>query len=234
MEENKKDKLSEIDKLLRETSSENRLKFDTVEPSRADIAVEGEDDIDAILGDIASSGASVYENAQEQIAPQNDIKATLGNAEPEVTPEADDEDDEEDDQAEPVRIIDETNTTIELSDSVDYYDNAASQKQKKQKKPKQKVKLSVGQIVLICVFGLALLWGIFFTTDHTLASFGRAPIFSREVQTYEDGSASFKGLGYKIQFSFDSNSNLTQKCVPFWEDGPNDLIDQGGSAVSFE
>lgn len=232
MEENKKDKLSEIDKLLRETSSENRLKFDTVEPSRANIAVEGEDDIDAILGDIASSRSSVYENAQEQIAPQEDIKATLGNAESDVAPEADEENEEDDDQAEPVRIIDETNTTIELSDSVDYYDDAAPQK--KQKKPKQKVKLSVGQIVLICVFGLILLWGIFFTTDHTLASFGRAPIFSREVQTYEDGSASFKGLGYKIQFSFDSNSNLTQKCVPFWEDGPNDLIDQGGSAVSFE
>lgn len=260
MEENKKDKLSEIDKLLRETSFENRLKFDATEPSKADSAADREEDIDAILGDIDSSKFVYEEEAQEEIAPkkpqkkivskkslpQEDIKAVLGNPEPEVVPEADEVKKEEpvkeeraaqkeEVKKEPVRIIDETNTTIELSEGVDFYEEPVLQNQKKQKKPKQKVKLSVGQIILISVIGVALLWCVFFTTDHTLASFGLTPIFCREVKTYEDGSASFKGLGYKIQFSFDSENNLTQKCVPFWEDGPNDLIDKGASVgASFE
>lgn len=208
MEENKKDKLSEIDKLLQETSSENRLKFEIIEPM---IIPESEND-DESSGDIRSLF---------------DVPATEDEPveyEEETTVETKDE-------PETVCIIDETSTTIELSNSVDIYEDAPA---KKVKKPKQKVKFNAGQIILMCVFGLALLWCVFFTADHTLASFGRAPIFSREVQTYEDGSVSFKGLGYKIQFSFDSNNNLTQKCVPFWEDGPNDLIDQGSSAVSFE
>lgn len=210
MEENKKDKLSEIDKLLQETSSENRLKFEIIEPV---IIPESEND-DEFSEDIRSI-LDVPTTEDEPVE-----------YEEETTVETKDED-----EPETVCIIDETSTTIELSNSVEIYEDSPTQKVKK---PKQKVKFNAGQIILMCVFGLALLWCVFFTADHTLASFGRAPIFSREVQTYEDGSVSFKGLGYKVQFSFDSNNNLTQKCVPFWEDGPNDLIDQGGSAVSFE
>lgn len=231
MEESKKDKLSEIDKLLRETSSEKRLKFDTIEPTETDTAVCSEEELDAILGDITSPKPTEAEEPKKQVLSAEVVDAILDGGRPEVAPETDDEEV----KVEPVRIIDETTTTIELSDSVDLYEEPVTRNKKKQKKAKQKVKLGVGQIILICVFGLALLWCVFFTTDHTLASFGRTPIFCREVQTYEDGSVSFKGLGYKVQFSFDSNNNLTQKCVPFWEDGPNDLIDKGASVgASFE
>lgn len=206
MEDNKKDKLNEIDQLLKETSAENRLKFGTIEPEEDSVRDES---IDILSESIEPEEAET--EAAETVLPESTQSSEEAPAEGGIC------------------IIDETSTTIELTESVDFYDEADG---KKIKKPKEKVKFNVGQIILMCVFGVALLWCVMFTTDHTLASFGRAPIFSKEVQTYEDGSASFKGLGYKIQFSFDANSNLTQKCVPFWEAGPNDLIDQGGA--SFE
>ena len=90
------------------------------------------------------------------------------------------------------------------------------------------------QIVLMCVVGVALLWCIVFTTDHTIAAQGYSPVFCVQTQSYEDGSASFKGLGYKIQFRFDSSGNLTQKCVPAWKDGPNDIADKQESGASFQ
>lgn len=206
MEDNKKDKLNEIDQLLKETSAENRLKFGTIEPEEDSVRDES---IDILSESIEPEEAET--EAAETVLPESTQSSEEAPSEGGIC------------------IIDETSTTIELTESVDFYGEADG---KKVKKPKEKVKFNVGQIILMCVFGVALLWCVMFTTDHTLASFGRAPIFSKEVQTYEDGSASFKGLGYKIQFSFDANSNLTQKCVPFWEAGPNDLIDQGGA--SFE
>ena len=203
MDENKKEQLDRIDELLKDTSAENRIKFN--EDEAIDILSTQEDK----AGEVA-----------EPIV--NDIKASSV-AEDEY---------EDEEPSESICIIDETSTTIELTDSTGAYQNIAEAAPAK--KPKEKVKFNALQIVLMCVVGVALLWCIVFTADHTLAAQGYSPIFCVQTQSYEDGSASFKGLGYKIQFRFDSDGNLTQKCVPAWKDGPNDIADKQESGASFQ
>ncbi len=206
MEENKKEKLDKIDELLESTSAENRINFNINDP------VAEDESVDILSGRADNEAEAVEEETAETV----DVHSV-------------EDDDNDSNGSEAVCIIDETSTTIELTESTDLYgtDLAAI------KKPKQKVKFNALQIVLMCVAGLLLLWCITFTVDHTLAAQGYSPIFSWEMQKYEDGSVSYKGLGYKIQFRFDSNDNLTQKCVPIWEDGPNDIAEKA-EKVSFE
>lgn len=204
MEENKKDQLDRIDELLKDTSAENRIKFD-------------EDDAIDLL------------SSQDDEPIEEAIEPEVQNIE--ITTLSDDDEEDEEDEADSICIIDETSTTIELSDTTSSYPTVSDEKPKKKK---EKIKFNALQIVLMCVVGVALLWCAAFTTDHTLAAQGYSPAFSVRTQTYEDGSASFKGLGYKIQFRFDAEGNLTQKCVPVWKDGPNDIADKQESGASFQ
>ena len=189
MDENKKEQFNRIDELLKDTSAENRIKFN--EDEAIDILSEQEDK-PAELEEAVVSGI-------------------------EANPIAEDEHNDED-SSDSVCIIDETSTTLELTDSAEAYQNIADGAPVK--KHREKVKFNALQIV--------------FTTDHTIAAQGYSPVFCVQTQSYEDGSASFKGLGYKIQFRFDSSGNLTQKCVPAWKDGPNDIADKQESGASFQ
>lgn len=99
-------------------------------------------------------------------------------------------------------------------------------KTKKAKKPKAKKKgtgAKIFRIAVIVIVSIATLWTVMYTVDHVLACQGITPFFAVSETVYEDGSLSYKCLGYKVQFMFDANDNLTQKCVPIWEDGPNDI-----------
>lgn len=203
MDENKKEQFNRIDELLKDTSAENRIKFN--EDEAIDILSEQEDK-SAELEEAVVSGI-------------------------EANPIAEDEHNDEN-SSDSVCIIDETSTTLELTDSAEAYQSIADGAPAK--KHREKVKFNALQIVLMCVVGVALLWCIVFTTDHTIAAQGYSPVFCVQTQSYEDGSASFKGLGYKIQFRFDSSGNLTQKCVPAWKDGPNDIADKQESGASFQ
>ena len=212
MEENKKEKLDKIDELLESTSADKRINFNSDDTVREPNVTEDES-VDILSGRSDGEPEAVEEDTAETVDVHS-VEADAG----------------DNDEPETVCIIDETSTTIELTESTDLYgtqDHAAA------KKPKQKVKFNALQIVLMCVAGLLLLWCITFTVDHTLAAQGYSPIFSWETQKYEDGSVSYKGLGYKIQFRFDSNDNLTQKCVPIWKDGPNDIAEKEEN-VAFE
>lgn len=204
MEENKKDQLDKIDELLESTSAENRIKFK-------------EDDAIDLL------------SSQEKETVETPIEPTVNNIE---TTDISDDESEEDESADSICIIDETSTTIEISDSTESYQSLSNDAPRK--KVKEKIKFNALQIVLMCIIGIALLWCIAFTADHTIAAQGYSPIFCVQTQLYEDGSASYKGLGYKIQFRFDSDGTLTQKCVPAWKDGPNDIADKQESGASFE
>lgn len=117
-------------------------------------------------------------------------------------------------------IIDETSTHIILEEGpeLDMSETSAPSKAKK-----EKVKFKPLQIVLIVVAALITLWTLVFTVDHTLAAQGLTPVFSFQTEEYADGSVSYVGAGYKVQFMFDANGSLTQDCVPFWKDGPNDV-----------
>ena len=206
MEENKNDTMARIDELLESTSAENRIKFNE------------DDAIDEL-------------SRQETEPAAENVEPVAQNIETASIPEEDFEDEDEGDS---ICIIDETSTTIELTDSTEPYTNSDSLEPAKKKKKKEKIKFNALQIVLMSVLGVALLWCIAFTADHTIAAQGYSPIFCVQTQLYEDGSASYKGLGYKIQFRFDSDGNLTQKCVPVWKDGPNDIADKQASGASFE
>ena len=129
-------------------------------------------------------------------------------------------------------IIDETSTSVVIEQGPDISVNeivsGVSTKKAKEKKPKEPLKLKPIQIVIMALVGLVALWTIMYTVDHTLAANGISPVFSRETETYADGSASYKGLGYKVQFKFDSQGNLTQQVCPFWQEGPNDIVEFPG------
>lgn len=141
---------------------------------------------------------------------------------------ADDEPVEEktEDSAAPegVFIIDETATSVILEESGEIVeDKPEKEKGKKKKGKKSKSKLKGWQIAIISVLGVITLWTCIFTVDHTLAANGMSPLFCKMTMEDEIGNQSYKGLGYKIQFRFDKAGNLTQKCLPFWKDGPNDI-----------
>lgn len=126
-------------------------------------------------------------------------------------------------------IIDETSTSVVIEQGPDISVNeiisGVSTKKSKEKKPKEPLKLKPVQIIIMAIIGLITLWVIMFTVDHTLAANGISPVFSRETESFADGSVSYKGLGYKVQFKFDSQGNLTQQVCPFWQEGPNDIVE---------
>lgn len=208
MEDNKQDRLDKIDELLKDTSAENRIKFNSdIERSNQ---IGDNEAIKMLFGN--DEAPTTKEDApQTEVA----VKSVPLNDENEEKPES-------------IHIIDETATTIELSEDSDFSQpiivtsdvphGAAT----KVKKPKEKVKLNKLQITLIVIVGVITLWLAMFTVDNTMAANGISPVFSLEVKSYEDGSANYVGLGYKIQFSFDDNDVVTYECLPFWKSGPND------------
>lgn len=220
MEENKKDQFDRIDELLKDTSAENRIKFDKPQSDEPKAINTGDDAINSLFGNPTQETQPV-----EEAAPVNEVPVQS------VT-----EDEDEENEGGTVCIIDETATTVELTDDSAVYQNSSVDEAGAQvkKAPKQKVKFNALQIVLMCIVGVVLLWCVVFTVDHTLAAQGYSPVFCVETQKYEDGSANYTGLGYKIQFRFDSGDNLTQKCVPIWQDGPNDIADKQESGASFQ
>lgn len=220
MEENKKEQFDRIDELLKDTSAENRIKFDKPQSDEPKAINTDDDAINSLFGNPTQETQPV-----EDAAPVNEVP---------VQSVTDDEDEEN--EGATVCIIDETATTVELTDDSAVYQNSSVDEAGAQvkKAPKQKVKFNALQIVLMCIVGVVLLWCVVFTVDHTLAAQGYSPVFCVETQKYEDGSANYTGLGYKIQFRFDSGDNLTQKCVPIWQDGPNDIADKQESGASFQ
>lgn len=219
-------KLDEIDELLKDTTSENRIKFnkaklqstsssvpvDMIDISSDNIEPEEPESEVIQFNDISSKTIAVEPVAEEEIPMQEENVEVEDESEPE-------------EQDNTMRIIDETSTTITMDESpeIGIDELLADSETKKEKKPKEKVKLSVLQIVLIAVASLITLWCVVFTVDHLLSAQGLTPLFSFQTEKYEDGSLSYMGAGYKTQFQFDANGNLTQKCVPFWKDGPNDI-----------
>lgn len=197
MEENK-NSFDKIDELLESTSSDKRIKFD--------------------LNDVETVEGPKIDDPVEEYAPNTVEVAPVEEKEPAV-----------EDKPQGIQVIDETSTTITFEEGPDISIDElmpADTKKKKVKGPKEKLKFKPVQIIIIAVVSLITLWTIFFTVDHTLAAQGISPVFCKQSAVYEDGSQSYKGLGYKVQFKFDANGKLTQKCVPAWKDGPNDIVHQ--------
>ncbi|MDD6276899.1 MAG: hypothetical protein PUB20_08790 [Clostridia bacterium] len=208
MDSNKAEKLNKIDELLELTSSENRKK-------------------NKLSDDI---GKQLYDNASDI----EDTDTVTVEESPKQSKEV------ESDRSQ-LRIIDETSTvfvddsdeietpdiTIEDSVEPEEKDDSKSKKKKKSKKTKRKkVKFSVWQWIIMIVCSVITLWFVIFTVDYTLASTGNSPLFSFETQSFEDGSRSYMGAGYKIQFFFEKDGTLYKNVVPFWKDGPNDKASQ--------
>lgn len=200
--------LDKVDELLESTSAEKRIKFNLsdIEPLETEMSLE------------ERFGAA----PEEDETPSPTIEATPVEDIAETEEEVIEEPVELVEVEEPVvvaapvmKIIDETSTVIS--------DDEPVKEEAPKKKAKSKVKFNALQIILIVVFSVATLWTLVYTVDHTLAAQGYSPAFSVSSTSYDDGSVSYKCLGYKVQFMYDSNDNLTQKCVPFWKDGPNDI-----------
>lgn len=200
--------LDKVDELLESTSAEKRIKFNLsdIEPLETEMSLEErfgaapeEDEITSPtieatpVEDIAETEEEVIEEPVELVEAEEPVVVA----------------------APVMKIIDETSTVIS--------DDEPVKEEAPKKKAKSKVKFNALQIILIVVFAVATLWTLVYTVDHTLAAQGYSPAFSVSSTSYDDGSVSYKCLGYKVQFMYDSNDNLTQKCVPFWKDGPNDI-----------
>ncbi len=196
MDQNKN--LDKIDELLESTSSENRIRFNLADIEATDVALENR------------FGAAPEVDEEEMPSPTVEIAPV----EEEWVEEAVEVEEPVAVAAPAIKIIDETTTVISDDEPV---------KAEEPKKAKKKMKFNALQIILIAVVAIATLWTVIYTVDHTLAAQGYSPAFSVSSTSYDDGSVSYKCLGYKVQFMYDSNDNLTQKCVPFWEDGPNDI-----------
>lgn len=221
MEDNRQDRLDKIDELLKDTSAENRINFNT-ETERSNQIGDNEA-MKMLFGN--NEAAPDVRQVQTEVAATSVPLAEDVSEKPEI-----------------IHIIDETSTTIELSEDSDFSASVVSTASTVQepaaakvKKPKEKIKLNKLQITIIAIVGVIALWFAMFTVDNTLAANGVSPIFSLEVKSYEDGSANYVGLGYKIQFSFDDNDLVTYECLPFWKAGPNDSANNSqGNGASFQ
>lgn len=191
--------LDRIDELLESTSAENRVKFNLSDIEQ----MEPETTLESRFG-TAPEEDKIPAPAVEVTSVADDVEEPEFIDEPVVAPV--------------MKIVDETATVIS--------DEAPAKAEEPKKKGK--VKFNALQIILIAIVSLATLWTIMYTVDHTLAAQGYSPAFSISSQKYDDESVSFTCLGYKVQFMYDSNDNLTQKCVPIWKDGPNDIRVQQG------
>lgn len=217
MEENK-NKLEKIDELLESTSSDKRIKFDINDVETFEGPKFNETDEEPAPANV--DVVPVKENLEEKFeaAPEeNTVELT------EETVEEVAEAESEAPVSNGVQIIDETSTTFIFEEGPELTVSEISV-DSQIKAPKEKIKFKPVHIVFMVIFGLIALWSIIFTVDHTLAANGISPVFCKQEAQYEDGSASYKGLGYKVQFKFDNNGNLTQKVCPAWQDGPNDII----------
>ena len=201
MNSNKAEKLNQIDELLESTSAEKRIKF------------------------------KLPDNISDELSEEKSDTNT-----PEYS-----KIDTDDGQ---LHIIDETITVYAYNDNEptvseveeENYDEPAPKapqapKPKKVKKPKvqkpqknKKVKFNVWQWILLVVCSLITLWFVIFTVDYTLASTGNSPLFCVETQSFEDGSRSYAGAGYKVQFFFEPDGTLYKNVMPFWKEGPNDEL----------
>ena len=159
MEENKKKQFDRIDELLNDTSAENRIKFDTPQSNEPTINTD-DDALNSLFANPTQETQPI-----EDASPVNDVP---------VQSVTEDEDEDEESEENSVCIIDETATTVELTDDSAVYQNDSVDEAGIQvkKAPKQKVKFNALQIVLMCVVGVVLLWCIAFTVDHTLAAQG--------------------------------------------------------------
>lgn len=226
-------KFDRIDELLESTSAEKRIKFDfsEIETTESKIAIDKEPDempaptIDVtpveeveepVIEELIIDEPVVEEPVIEEVAEE------LVEEEPEAPAE------EEPVVAAPVVapvLLDE----VPEDDEPEVKQDKKAKKEKKEKQSKnKKSKTKILQIALITVVSIATLWTVMYTVDHTLAAQGISPMFAISETEYDDHSLSYKCLGYKVQFMFDSNDRLTQKCVPAWKDGPNDIREQQG------
>jgi len=222
MENNRKD-LDRVDELLESTSEDKRLKFNFSEVE----TIKGPE-IEDSVSSLYSANADFTEPEIEEPAPS--VVAVEPIAEPVIEePQAPVESEPVQANQQKICIIDETSTSIVIEQGPDISMNelsfGAANSEKKAKAPKGPLKLKPIQIVIMAVAGLIALWVLTYTVDHTLAANGISPIFCHQTEAFEDGSASYKGLGYKVQFKFDANGNLTQKVLPAWQDGPNDIVE---------
>lgn len=206
--------LNKIDELLESTSAERRIKFNINE-------------IEAVDGPQIEDPAPSFANI-ENTHNTEEVDSVVAKPEPIAKkPETEEAKSEPVQPQQNICIIDETSTTVVFEQGPDLTANeihavAEPTDVVKKKGPKQPVKFSVIQIIAMVVVGIIALWSVMFTVDHVLAVNGTTPVFCVKKADYENGSMSFKGLGYKVQFTFDNNGNLSQSCDPFWKDGPND------------
>lgn len=221
-------KFDRIDELLESTSAEKRIKFDfsEIETTESKIAIDKEpEEMPAPTIDVTPV-EEVEEPVIEEPVIEEPIIEEVAEELIEEEPEAPAE--EEPVEAAPVVapvLLDE----VPEDDEPEVKQDKKAKKEKKEKQPKdKKSKTKFLQIALITVVSIATLWTVMYTVDHTLAAQGISPMFAISETEYDDHSLSYKCLGYKVQFMFDSNDRLTQKCVPAWKDGPNDIREQQG------
>lgn len=95
---------------------------------------------------------------------------------------------------------------------------------KSKKKKKKSHKLLTALLIL---FIIAVLWGMVFAVDIIFVNGMKEPIFCIKKNTeYENGSADYYGLFYKIQFHVDEEKDETSvHCMPWFIAGPNDELE---------
>lgn len=139
------------------------------------------------------------------------------------------DDDEDDDFAD---LDDEDDVFIIKKDSpsplVSAFKDAANEPQKskapKQKKAKKEPGKNTRKIlnIAIAIAVPIVLWIGVFVTDIVLVSNWYTPFFCTQTETYQDGSKTYVGAFYKMQFHVDENGEVGRECLPWFVDGPND------------
>lgn len=78
--------------------------------------------------------------------------------------------------------------------------------------------------VVIAVAIPVIIWLGMFLTDIILVKNWYTPFFSVEAKTYSDGSSTYVGAFYKIQFHVneDNTEEIDRECLPWFVNGPND------------
>ena len=218
-------RLDKIDELLESTSAEKRIKFDfsEIETTESKIAIDAQpEEMPAPTIDVTPV-EDIEEPVYEEPVFEEPVAEELDIIEEPIIEEVIEEEPEAAPVAAPV-FLDPI-----ADDEPEVKQEKKAKKEKKEKQPKDKTsKIKFLQIALIVIVSVATLWTVMYTVDHTLAAQGISPMFALSETEYDDHSLSYKCLGYKVQFMFDSNDRLTQKCVPAWEEGPNDIREQQG------
>lgn len=105
---------------------------------------------------------------------------------------------------------------------------------KKQKATSPESKKTAGQkmsskkkkiiTIVIAVAVPVIIWLGMFLTDIILVKNWYTPFFSVEAKTYSDGSSTYVGAFYKIQFHVNENNTeeIERECLPWFVNGPND------------